>query len=279
MGRAFVPGNAPVSVVIPCYRCSATIARALASVAAQTFLPAEVILVEDGSGDETLERLRALAASHPTGWIKIVALPENRGAADARNAGWAVAGQPYVAFLDADDAWHPRKIELQYGYMAVHPDVALSGHDYERLSAAGVALRDVGSPAARAMSKLSMLLSNRLVTPSVMLKRDLAYRFRPGRRHVDDHLLWLQIQRAGYPVVKLSAPLVYVYKAMYGEGGLSSQLWEMEKAELENYWILRREGSIGYPAVLALSAYSLAKFLRRAVLVWLRRARHRSSIE
>ena len=106
-----------------------------------------------------------------------------------------------------------------------------------------------------------------------MLKRDLAHRFHAGRRHVDDHLLWLQIQCAGYPVIKLSARLVYVYKAMYGEAGLSSQLWEMEKAELENYWILRRESSIGFAAALALSAYSLAKFLRRALLVSLRRAR------
>lgn len=266
-------GAAPVSVAIPCYRCAGTIGRAVGSIAAQTLLPAEVILVEDGSRDGTLDQLHKLAAAHAPGWIRVVALPENRGAADARNAGWAAAGQPYLAFLDADDAWHPRKIELQYGYMASHPEVALCGHGYETLGAAGIPQGEHGNLVAHPLSRLSLLLSNRLITPSVMLKRDLPQRFLSGRRHVDDHLLWLQIQGAGHLLVLLSAPLAHVYKPMYGAGGLSSQLRAMEKAELENYWILRRDGGIGLFAALALSAWSLAKFARRLLLVGLRRAR------
>lgn len=266
------PRTAPVSVVVPCYRCIATVDRALTSIAAQTLLPAEVILVDDGSGDGTLERLQALAASHLAGRIRVVALPDNRGAADARNAGWAVATQPYVAFLDADDAWHRRKIELQYGYMSAHPEVALCGHSYEVRRTPEVPQPGISDVGVQPQSRLSLLLSNRLITPSVMLKREIPFRFHPGRRHVDDHLLWLQIQRAGLPVTKLSASLTYVYKPMYGASGLSSQLWEMEKAELENYWILRREGSIVLTAAVALSVYSLAKFLRRLLLVSLRRA-------
>jgi len=267
------PRKAPVSVVIPCYRCSLTITRALASVAAQILLPAEVILVDDGSRDGTLEHLHALAAAYAPGWIRIIAQPENRGAADARNAGWAVAGQPYVAFLDADDTWHPRKIELQYGFMAAHPQIALCSHRHEILENPEVPCKEIGEIAAQPISKLSLLLSNSFFAPTMMmLRREVPYRFLSGRRHVDDHLLWLQILCAGFPFVRLSAKLAYTYKAPYGESGLSSQLWEMEKAELENYWILRREGSIGYAAVLALSVLSVAKFLRRVLLVSLRRA-------
>jgi glycosyltransferase involved in cell wall biosynthesis len=264
---------APVSVVIPCYRCAGTIERAVSSVAAQTQRPAEVILVDDGSGDGTLERLRALAGSHPPGWIKVVPLAENRGAADARNAGWEAATEPYIAFLDADDAWHPRKIELQYGYMKAHPEVALCGHTHETVSAPGTPYGDCGEIGPRTLSRLSLLLSNRLITPSVMLKRDLPQRFRASRRHVDDHLLWLQIQESGSPVVLLSAPLARVYKAMYGAAGLSAQLWAMEQAELQNYWILRSEHAIGRTTALALSVYSLAKYARRVLVVALRRAR------
>lgn len=267
--------QAPVSVVIPCYRCSMTIARALDSVAAQTVLPMEVILVEDGSGDGTLEQLHALAAAHAPGWIRIVALLENGGAATARNAGWSVVTHPYLAFLDADDAWHPRKIELQYGYMETHPEVALCGHGYAVLAPVGLPHDEIREVSARPLSKLSLLLSNRLITPSVMLKRDVPQRFLPSRRHVDDHLLWLQLLYAGLPVVRLSQVLAYTHKPMYGASGLSSKLWQMEKAELQNYWILRHEGHIGAPAALALSAYSLAKFLRRALLVGLRRLRSR----
>lgn len=261
----------PVSAVIPCYRCAGTIGRAVGSIAAQTLRPAEVILVDDGSADGTLDLLRALAAAHEPGWIKVLAQPQNRGAADARNAGWAFASQPYLAFLDADDAWHPRKIELQYGYMKAHPEVALCAHRHEILSAPEVPDRPVGEVAAERISKSSLLRSNNFFAPSMMmLKRDVPQRFLSGRRHVDDHLLWLQIVCAGQELVRLSPRLAYTYKRPFGESGLSAQLWPMEKAELANYWILRREGSIGLPAALALSAFSLAKFLRRLALVSIR---------
>ena len=263
--------NAPVSVVIPCYRCAGTIGRAVASIAAQTERPAEVFLVDDGSRDGTLEQLRALAAAQAPGWITVIALPDNRGAADARNAGWAAATQPYLAFLDADDAWHPRKIELQYGYMKEHPEVVLCAHRHEVLAAPEVPERPVGELSAQSVSKTSLLLSNNFFAPSMMmLKRELPQRFLSGRRHVDDHLLWLQIVCAGHPFVRLSPKLAYTYKRPFGESGLSAQLWMMEKAELENYWILRRAGSIGVPAALALSGYSLAKFVRRMMVVGLR---------
>jgi glycosyltransferase involved in cell wall biosynthesis len=263
---------APVSAVIPCYRCAATIERALASVDAQTQRPSELILVDDGSGDGTLEKLRQLAAARPPGWIRVIALPENRGAADARNAGWAAAAQPYVAFLDADDAWHPRKLEIQYGYMKEHPEVALCAHRHEILQRPELPDRPVGEVSVERVSKASLLLSNNFLAPTVMmLKRELPQRFLSGRRHVDDHLLWLQIVSAGHPLVRLSPRLAYTYKRAFGEGGLSGQLRVMEKAELANYWILRREGSIGAAAALALSAWSLAKFARRLLLVGLRR--------
>ena len=263
--------RAPVSVVIPCYRCAPTIARAVDSVAAQTLPPSEIILVDDGSGDDTPARLEALAAAHAPGWIRVIALPNNCGAASARNAGWEIATQPYLAFLDADDAWHPRKIELQHAYMAAHPEVAVSGHGYEIVAGPSIGHKKINTLEAQPLSKFSLLISNRLVTPSVMLKRELPQRFRAGRRHVDDHLLWLQILCGGLHLVRFTAPLAYVYKAMYGEGGLSSQLWQMEKAELENYRILRREGCIGSAAMIGLWTYSLAKFARRALLVAARR--------
>jgi len=274
MTSADASTTAPVSVVIPCYRCSGTIDRAVASVAAQTAMPAELIVVDDGSGDNTGEHLRSLASCYAPGWMRVIVLPANCGAADARNAGWEIATRPYLAFLDADDAWHPRKIEIQLGYLQAHPEFALCAHRHEILATPDVPDRDIGSVSAQAISRRSILMSNNFFAPTMMmLKRELPYRFLSGRRHVDDHLLWLQIVCAGHPFVRLSAKLAFTYKRPYGESGLSSQLWQMEKAELQNYWILRREGCIGAPAALALSAYSLAKFQRRALLMWLRRLR------
>ena len=263
---------APVSVVIPCYRCSSTIDRAVESVAAQSQLPAELILVDDGSGDGTFDHLQSLSARHRNGWIRVIALPENRGAADARNAGWNAATQRYLAFLDADDAWHRRKIEIQYGYMSQNPDVALCAHRHEILETPDVPEGGVDEVSAQEISRISLLMSNRFFAPTMMmLQRELPHRFLSGRRHVDDHLLWLQTVYAGHRFVRLSAKLAFTYKRPFGQSGLSGQLWEMEKAELTNYWILRREGCIGLPLALALSAYSIAKYLRRVVLSLLRR--------
>ena len=101
----------PVSVVVPCYRCSLTLERAVKSVAGQARRPVELILVDDFSNDETAKLLEVLAARYEAGWIKIKWLVQNVGAASARNIGWAAATQPFVAFLDADDAWHAEKLQ------------------------------------------------------------------------------------------------------------------------------------------------------------------------
>ena len=124
---------AKVSVVIPCYRCADTIARAVTSIAEQTSRPAEVILVDDCSGDDTLATLYELQAEYPQGWVKVIESPKNAGPGTARNLGWEAATQAYIAFLDADDSWHPQKIEMQYGWMSKNPEVALTGHTCQQL--------------------------------------------------------------------------------------------------------------------------------------------------
>ncbi|NOU40005.1 MAG: glycosyltransferase family 2 protein [Methylotenera sp.] len=267
--------SASVSVIIPCYRCSETIARALASVATQTMLPKEVILVEDASPDNglTLQALNEQAAKYADSFeVKVIVLNHNQGAANARNVGWSVASQPYIALLDADDAWHPQKIEVQYQFMLKNPQVVLCGHDAKMVTDDSQPDWPLGGCDFKTISKTRLLISNPFVTPSVMMKKDIVLRFNPTKRYVDDHLLWLQIAFDDYKVVKLSPALVAIYKPMFGASGLSSHLWAMEKAELGNYWLLYKNKNIGFILVATLSVYSLAKYLRRLIIVSLRRA-------
>lgn len=258
----------PVSVVVPCYRCRDTIGRAVASIARQTKRPAEVLLIDDAGDDGTLEVLHEIARRQEDGRIKVIALSKNQGAAHARNVGWEAASRPFIAFLDADDAWHCRKIEIQYDYMSRHPEVALSGHGHRLIRQADTLpdweLRD-GS--VRRIRKWELLLSNRFVTPSVMLRRDVRQRFVAGRRHMEDHLLWLEILCAGLVVTKHSAELAAIYKNPFGEGGLSAELWPMEKSELHNYFLLYRQGGINSFALLFLGPYSLLKYVRRWLIL------------
>lgn len=260
--------TAPVTVVVPCYRCAGTIERAVASVVAQTLRPAEMVLVDDASGDGTLAMLHSLRQRHGD-WIRVLGSSDNRGAASTRNAGWEAATQPYVAFLDADDAWHPRKIEIQHGYMAAHPDTAASGHlcrqlpsDEAQLPAWPVVLRG-----ARVLRWRSLLFRHAFVTPSVMLRRDIPYRFATGQRHMEDHRLWMEIVAASLRTVKLDVELAAIYKAGYGASGLSADMWRMEKAELANYRHFARQGKISPPLLIVLIGYSLLKYVRRLVIV------------
>lgn len=115
-------------LLFPCLRCADTIDRAIESIFHQTLRPSEVILVDDCSKDETLNKLFEIQSKYPEEWIKIIPLEINGGPGTARNTGWNAAKHKYVVFLDSDDPWDQRKIEFQYGWMSSHPEAALTGH-------------------------------------------------------------------------------------------------------------------------------------------------------
>ncbi len=262
--------HVPVSVVIPCYNCADTISRAVESIAAQTSFPSEIIIVDDGSSYEgnTRKFLRKIKSKYAELFkIKIIELPENLGPSHARNIGWDSATEPYVAFLDADDTWHPEKIEKQYTWMAAHAEVAFTGHpvtcikEYDLPGTLPVYMM------AKPISKLSILLSTYISTPSVMLQRTIPFRFEASQKYAEDQLLWYQIILSDYQAVFLNNPMAFLYKARYGgQKGLSSCLWKMEKAELNNYRRVWKDGYINSLTALLFYTYSLTKYMRRVFL-------------
>jgi len=261
----------PVSVVVPCYRCAATIRRAVSSVARQTMPPSELILVDDGSGDATPERLHALASEfNGATSIRILELPANLGPASARNAGWNAAKQAYVGFLDADASWHSRKLEIQYRFMEKHADVHVSGH--LRVVTPGemdsIAVTD--DPDVRYLRFADLLWTNPLAPSAMMARNDQRFRFPEGQRRMEDHQLFLEVARAGEKLALLKVALAAHHKADFGAGGLSGDLLAMEIAELSNYRELYRLGAIGAPLLASVWAWSLAKFARRVVIVGVR---------
>ncbi|RMG91174.1 MAG: glycosyltransferase [Candidatus Dadabacteria bacterium] len=107
-----------VSVVIPTHDRLGLVDEAVASVLEQTFPDLELVVVDDGSTDGTAEHLAA-RFSDPR--LRIV-VQENRGASAARNRGAAETSGEWLAFLDSDDRWLPRKLERQLEALAAHPD-------------------------------------------------------------------------------------------------------------------------------------------------------------
>src|SRR5574337_56068 len=107
-----------VSVVIPAYNAAWCIRRAVDSVLAQTFRDFELIVVDDGSTDDTAAILRSYGST-----LRLVSQP-NGGMSSARNAGICAARGRYLAFLDSDDRWLPDKLARQVALMTAQPDLA-----------------------------------------------------------------------------------------------------------------------------------------------------------
>lgn len=258
---------APVTVVIPCWQAADTLERAIASVDAQTWPPAEIILVDDASIDGTAEVISRVCARETTIPVRSIRLTQNSGPGAARNAGWEQASQPLIALLDADDAWHPDKLAVQARYMLDHPTVVLSGTDSVPFPGPAV----VAVRGDYRITREQMLISNRILTRTAMFRREIPERF-ADRTFAEDYLLWLQIILSGRAAVRLQAPLAWTYRSEYGGSGYSSQLWRHEKRELRSLATVWRTGllsaSLYVPAVL----WSLVKYVRRVVLSRLRRA-------
>jgi len=252
-----------VSVVMPCYCSAATVGETIDSVFAQTERPLELIAVDDASTDTTLQVLEGRQLACGADWLRIVRLPFNRGVASARNTGWAAARGRLVAFVDSDETWHPRKVEIQHAFMRRHPEIRISAHGTVRSERGERPAPVPDNPSVRYPGAWSVLFRNLFGVRSVMLQRELPYRFLEGRRHMEDHLLWMTMALRGERIALLDAPLARIHKPPYGASGLSAELWRMEKGDLDNYRLLQRDGLISWPAMAAFQAWSLAKYVRR----------------
>jgi len=271
-----VPALAPVSVVVPCYRCAATIADAIASVAAQTLRPAEVLLVDDCSGDDTLDALHRIASAHAPGWIKVIALSANGGPSRARNAGWERAEQPYIALLDADDSWGARKLELQMAALEADPSIALIGHlMVER--ARGTAVPEPRRPArAQLVTRRELLLHNPFPAASVVLRSDLPFRFDEDFRRSEDFLLWSQILLSGHRCARIAEVLAIWNARDPGVSGLSDDRPAMRRTRRDARRRLMRQGLLSRPEYWFARACDVLLALRRDLKLLLRRRRQDS---
>ena len=258
--------NGGVSVIIPCYNCASTLARAVNSVAMQSRLPEQVILVNDASPDAgaTLAVMADMQRQYSHLNIVAIDLSVNGGPGVARNAGWDAATQDYVAFLDSDDAWHPAKLQKQLAWMLSHPEVALTGH-YSRQKSSPPTWDDALTENARRIRLPKLLLSNCFPTRSVMLLRSLSVRFDLDKRYAEDYLLWLRIICSGEQLWFIQETLACSFKADFGEAGMTQNLWRMETGELDAYIRLVKAETLPLLFLLPIFPWSIFKFFIRII--------------
>lgn len=181
-----------VSVVIPTYNSGPLVVEAVESALAQTFLPHEVIVVDDGSTDDTAERLAAFGDR-----IRYVR-KTNGGVSSARNQGVAEATGDAIAFLDADDVWHPRKLELQTAALAARPVLGLLGTKVYHWPAPHHPDAEQAPAGTVTFTLDEFVQRNRLVTSSVLVRTPViraAGPFDPSLQGPEDYDLWLRVAR------------------------------------------------------------------------------------
>ena len=184
-----------VSVIIPAYRAAKTIGRALQSVACQTVTPREIVIVDDGSDDDTAKVARGFAEVVAPSALKIVTQP-NLGASAARNRALTEATQPLVAFLDADDEWLPEKLERSVAEINAD-DYILVAHDYLDATPTGDEICDCRHRfLAQPDPWIQLYRRGYIPSCSVVAKREAVLAvdgFDESLRNAQDFDLWLRL--------------------------------------------------------------------------------------
>jgi glycosyltransferase involved in cell wall biosynthesis len=184
-----------VSIIIPAYNSERTIAAAIESAVSQNFPNAEIVVVDDGSTDATPQVLEAYEGS-----IK-VKRQANAGAAAARNAGVAASVGEYLAFLDADDLWLPRRLERTVSALETNPDTVMAFGDYIPMDESGRLLEP--TRAGRAPSHRDLLQKAWPILTSAVTVRRSAFEKAGGFCEEfkgcggDDPYMWLLLSEHG----------------------------------------------------------------------------------
>ena len=196
-----------VSVIIPTYNRQDFVREAIASVIAQTYQGFELIVVDDGSEDDTRTVVQEFSDIAPG--IRYI-FQSNQGVSAARNTGVALSTGPLIAFLDSDDVWQPGKLESQATFFATHPEAQICQTE-EMWLRHGVRVNPHKKHRKAGGDIFARSLDLCLVSPSaVMLRRSLFDHiggFDPRLPACEDYDLWLRIA-AILPVHLIETPLV-----------------------------------------------------------------------
>jgi len=187
-------GDYTVSVITPVYNLAELIGDAIESVRAQSYQDWEHILVDDCSTDDSWQVLEQYAAIDPR--IRVIRLPSNNGAAEARNEAIRNAAGRYIAFLDGDDMWEPNKLDVQIGCMRKR-SLQFTYSNYVEVDARGRnVIAVVESPTD--VSAEDMVRSNPMCCSTVIYDtKDVGKVLMPLIRKRQDWGLWVKLYRLG----------------------------------------------------------------------------------
>lgn len=199
-----------ISIVLPAYNCSRYIASTIESLLNQTFGDFELVIINDGSKDDT----EAIVRSFTDKRIVYKANSNNCGLVYTLNKGVEVASAGMIARMDADDLAHEQRLEKQYQWLTDHPKTAVVGCTIALIdgegSSQGTWPLDQRTTTGKAIRKV-MPWENCLAHPSVMMRKEVAtkYRYNPRQLQTEDYDIWLRMLADGLIIEKVPENLLH----------------------------------------------------------------------
>lgn len=222
-----------ISIIIPAYNRAQYIFETLESIFVQTFSDYEIIVIDDGSTDDTPGALQPLIDAQKIRYI----YQENQGVSAARNHGIHLAEGELIAFLDSDDLIHPEKLALQIAYLDVHPDAALVHSNFSRFDDQGndLGYRDTAHLSGQVYPRI-LLDWSVLIPPSVVMVRADALReagdFDESMAWAEDIDVWRRIaKKHPFGVV----PETLTFMRIHGENASDAKIRSEAFAAFERY--------------------------------------------
>lgn len=187
-----------ISIIIPTYNRVHLIGAAVASVLTQTFSGFEVIVVDDGSTDDT----EAVVREYPDSRI-IYVKQENKGRSHARNCALHLARGRYIAFLDSDDLYLPDKLALQVRYLDGHPHVGMIYTSAYCIDYYGNTLNEkyIASVSGKIYKSIAFFRPVTITLPTVMVRREIFAEvggFDENMHRFEDTDMWRRISKVAY---------------------------------------------------------------------------------
>ena len=226
-----------VSIVTPIYNAQNTLTECINSILAQGFTDYELLLINDASTDDSLRIAELFAAKHTN--IKVFFNQYQKGIAGARNTALAHAKGRYIAFLDADDAWLPQKLEQQLHFMQKN-NAAFSFTAYKTMDSNGVkSHKQIHVPST--ICYHAYLKNTIIGCLTVMIDRAQTGDFLvPNLRTSEDMALWLLIFKRGFVAHGLNQPLAYYRQSP--KSATSNKL----KAAQDVWFVYRKIEKLGF---------------------------------
>lgn len=244
MSRETGPGT--ISIIMPCYNSAASVAASVTSALEQTYRDIQLIVINDGSTDNTLEVLQGIDDDR----MKIIQ-QDNHGVCVARNYGLAEAKGEFIAFLDSDDSWDPRCLEKLHAALVSDEQAALAYCGWQNLGLPGGRGAPFVPPDYEGQGKIESLLGNcRWPIHAALSKRSViveAGGFDTRFITSEDYLLWLKIGLR-HKIVLVPEVLAYYHfhgieQATNDRYRLAYNHWLVQRDFLKaNPWIVRQLG-------------------------------------